>query len=142
MVTLEIRHLTAADVDDVMAAGHLFDDEPQREWTEAFFARDGHHMLFAWWGDEAVGFVTGIENLHPDKGVEMMLYELGVDAAYRRRGIARSLVAALADLAIERGCYGMWVPIEPDNEPAEATYRSAGAEEPEAGFTMNWTFDD
>lgn len=141
-MTIEIRRLTVADVDDVMRAPHLFDDDPQREWTVAFLERDGHHMLFAMDGGEAAGFVTGIENLHPDKGVEMMLYEFGVDEAFRRRGIGRSLVAALADLAVERGCYGMWVPIEPDNEPAEATYRSSGAEEPEPGFTMNWTFDD
>ena len=26
---------------------------------------------------------------HPDKGTEMLLYELGVDESYRRRGIGR-----------------------------------------------------
>ena len=36
-------------------------------------------------------------------------------------------MTALADLARERGCYGMWVAADDDNGPALATYRSAGA---------------
>jgi ribosomal protein S18 acetylase RimI-like enzyme len=141
-MTIEIRHLTPDDIDEVMAAGHLFDDLPRRDWTAAFLAREGHHMLLATVDDEPAGFVTGIENLHPDKGAEMLLYELGVDDAFRRRGIGRSLVIALSDLAVERGCSEMWVPIEPDNDAAIATYLSAGADPPEAAATMSWEFDE
>ena len=77
------------------------------------------------------GFVTGIEIAHPDKGVEMMLYELGVDDAYRRRGIGRALVEELEALARETGCAGMWVPVEHGNDMAIALYRACGADEPE-----------
>ena len=65
--------------------------------------------------------------LHPDKGVEMCLYELAVAEPYRRRGIGRALIERLAGLARERGCYDMWVGVDTDNEPALAAYRSAGA---------------
>ena len=59
----------------------------------------------------------------------MFLYELAVDEPFRRRGIGRQLVTALADLAVGRGCYGMWVGVDAgDNAAAVATYRSAGAE--------------
>ncbi|HZE00492.1 MAG TPA: GNAT family N-acetyltransferase, partial [Pseudonocardiaceae bacterium] len=51
----------------------------------------------------------------PDKGTEMFLYELGVDDRFRRRGIGKALVAALAELARESGCYGMWVLTDSDN---------------------------
>ena len=141
-MTIEIRRLTPNDIDEVIAAGHLFDDLPRRDWTAAFLDRDGHHMLLATVDDEPAGFVTGIENLHPDKGSEMLLYELGVDDAFRRRGIARSLVIALSDLAVEIGCSEMWVPIEPDNEVAIATYLSAGADPPEPAATMSWDLED
>ncbi|MFB8269382.1 GNAT family N-acetyltransferase [Streptomyces sp. NPDC055955] len=64
-----------------------------------------------------------METIHPDKGVEMFLYELSVAEAYRRRGIGRSLVEAPAR---ERGCHGMWGGVDTDNAPALATYRGAG----------------
>jgi len=57
-----------------------------------------------------IGFVSGVELTHPDKGSEMFLYELGVDAAARRRGVGRALVEALRALARRRGCYGMGPP--------------------------------
>jgi ribosomal protein S18 acetylase RimI-like enzyme len=86
------------------------------------------------------GFVTGVELTHPDKGTEMFLYELGVDAAFRRRGIGRQLTEALAALARERGCYGMWAATEPDNAAALATYRAAGAASSDPSVVLTWTF--
>ena len=85
--------------------------------------------------------MSGVEVTHPDKGTEMFLYELGVDEEFRRRGIGRQLVQALADLAVSRGCYGMWVGVDSDNVAAAATYRSTGAEAPEPAIIFNWTFD-
>jgi ribosomal protein S18 acetylase RimI-like enzyme len=84
---VEIRELGPGDVEVVMAAPHLFDEPPRREWAAGFLQRDGNHLLLAYVGDEPAGFVSGVEVLHPDKGVEMMLYELGVDEAFRRRGV-------------------------------------------------------
>ena len=73
----------------------------------------------------AVGFVSGVETTHPDKGTEMFLYELGVDESARRQGVGRALVEALAAFAEERGCYGMWVLTEDDNVAARKTYERA-----------------
>lgn len=137
---MQIDRIGAHAVDRVLAAGGLFDETPQHEWTEDFLARPGHHLLMARVEDVDVGFVSGIEITHPDKGVEMLLYELGVDEEYRRRGIGRALTLALADLARELGCRGMWVLTEPDNEPAIATYRSAGAEGPDQAVILSWDF--
>lgn len=122
----------------VLDASDLFDRAPTARWTTEFLQRDGNHLLLAEDGDQATGFVSGVEVLHPDKGAEMLLYELGVDARHRRQGIGRALVVALADLARERGCRGMWVPVEADDEVAVATYRSAGAEDPEPAATLWW----
>ena len=90
--------------------------------------------------DRPIGFVSGVETTHPDKGTEMFLYELSVAPERRNQGVGRSLVGALADLARDRGCYGMWVGTEPDNAAAIATYRAAGAEPPEPFVTLGWSF--
>ena len=44
--------------------------------------------------DRAVGFVSGVETTHPDKGTEMFLYELGVDDSARRQGVGRGIALA------------------------------------------------
>src|SRR5215212_2190169 len=69
------------------------------------------------------------ETTHPDKGTELLVYELGVDERWRRRGIGTALVRALADRARHRGCFGMWVLTDRPNEAELATYRRAGAVE-------------
>ncbi|HEX4981731.1 MAG TPA: GNAT family N-acetyltransferase, partial [Ilumatobacteraceae bacterium] len=114
---------------------------PDRGWTSKFLAEPGHHLLLAYVDDAVAGFVSGVETTHPDKGTEMFLYELAVDEPFRRQGIGRALVAALVGVAIDCGCYGMWVGTENDNVAALATYRSAGADPPEASVTLTWRFD-
>ena len=139
---MKIRQLAPGDEDVVLAASDLFDAPPTGAWAAKFLASEGHHLLAAV-GDDGrpTGFVSGVETTHPDKGTEMFLYELSVDPAHRNRGIGRALVRALADLARQRGCYGMWVATEPDNAAALATYRAAGASAPERFVTLSWSFD-
>jgi ribosomal protein S18 acetylase RimI-like enzyme len=131
----------ANNLEAVMAAAPLFDAEPTAAWTERFLRATGHELLLAYEEDEPVGFVTGVELTHPDKGTEMFLYELGVAEAYRRRGIGSALVEALAALARERGCTGLWVLTEPDNEPALRTYQSLAGGSPETAALVAWRFD-
>jgi ribosomal protein S18 acetylase RimI-like enzyme len=138
---MEIRRLDPRDAHVVLAGGDLFDSPPTEAWTARFLASEGHHLLVALEGHEPVGFVTGVETTHPDKGTEMFLYELSVHPDKRNRGVGRTLVAALAQVARDLGCHDMWVATEPDNEPALATYRAAGAEPPEPCVTLTWTFD-
>jgi ribosomal protein S18 acetylase RimI-like enzyme len=138
---VEIRRLGADDVEVVLAASPLFDGPATREWATQVLTREAHHLFVAMVDDAIVGFVTGVEMTHPDKGTEMLLYELAVDRAHRRRGYGRALVRALADLAVDHGCYGMWVGTEHDNAAAIATYRSAGALPPESVVNLTWTFN-
>jgi aminoglycoside 3-N-acetyltransferase I len=125
--------------DAVHAAADLFDAPPLAAATERFLAQPGNHLLFAYDdSDRAVGMISGVEMTHPDKGTEMFIYELGVAPTARLQGIGSRLVAELGAIAKRRGCYGMWVGTEVDNEAALATYRRAGATE-ESSFTLlNW----
>jgi ribosomal protein S18 acetylase RimI-like enzyme len=130
--------MTAADVDRVCAASHLFDEEARPSWVERFFDQPNHHLCIAYEGGEPAGFVSGVEMAHPDKGAEMFLYELGVDEGFQGRGIGKALVAALAERARQRGCYGMWVLTDEDNPAALATYDSAGASERSPQVMLTW----
>jgi ribosomal protein S18 acetylase RimI-like enzyme len=138
---MDLRWLGATDEAAVAQAGSLFDEEPRASWTRQFLAQPGHHLGVAYVDGGPAGFVSGVEMTHPDKGTEMFLYELGVDEQYRGRGVGRALVAALADRARERGCYGMWGLTDADNDAARRTYRSAGATEHPAQIMLDWHFD-
>jgi ribosomal protein S18 acetylase RimI-like enzyme len=134
--------IVAADAGTILADAELFDHQPTRDWTDRFLASEGHHLLLARDDDgRAVGFVSGVEMTHPDKGTEILLYELAVHEEHRNRGVGRALVRALAALARERGCYGMWVLTDAGNAAALAAYRSAGGGEPEPNVMLTWTFD-
>ncbi|MGW5196131.1 GNAT family N-acetyltransferase [Streptomyces spiralis] len=146
---MEIRR--AGTVAELSAAEHLFDDPVRPEWAERFLTAPGHHLFLAYADGEAgedgehaagapVGFVSGVETVHPDKGTEMFLYELGVAEPHRRRGIGRALVLRLADLGRELGCYGMWVGVDAGNDVALAAYRSAGGKDDGMCSVVTWDF--
>ncbi len=138
MPEINVRRIT--NPADVHAAATLFDSAPLSGATDRFLADPGHHLLIAYVEDEAVGMVTGVEMTHPDKGAEMFLNELGVDEGHRGRGVGRALVMALATLAREQGCYGMWVLTDDDNDAAIATYRAAGGVLGDNSRQLSWDF--
>jgi ribosomal protein S18 acetylase RimI-like enzyme len=130
----------AGSADAVAAVRPLFDHALRPEAVERFLKDPTHHLLVAYSGEAAAGCVSGVEMTHPDKGTEMFLYELAVEEASRNQGIGRSLVRALAELAGERGCYGMWVLTDDGNPAALRAYAAAdGVREPEA-VLFTWTF--
>lgn len=128
------------DAQRVTAAAHLFDGPPLHDAVTRFLADPGHHLLIAYLGDDAVGFVSGIEVTHPDKGTEMFLYELGVESGHRHHGIGTALVEKLAEQARSRGCYGMWVLVDDENAAAAATYRKAHGDVESQPLMFSWRF--
>jgi ribosomal protein S18 acetylase RimI-like enzyme len=135
---MEIRRISQWEA--VHAAEHLFDGSPRLPDTERFLADPHHHLLIAYVDDVPAGMITGVEMTHPDKGTEMFLYELGVDDPFRRQGIGQALVTALADLARERGCHGMWVLTDEDNAAGQATYGRAQGTIERAQVMFSWDF--
>ncbi|QFZ16538.1 GNAT family N-acetyltransferase [Saccharothrix syringae] len=135
---MDIRRITSYEA--VVTAGHLFDDPPREDATRAFLADDRHHLLIAYVDDRPAGFVSGVETIHPDKGVEMLIYELGVDDRFRRRGVATALLRDLLELARSRGCTGAWTGTEKDNAAALAAYRGTEAELDYDTVGVSWGF--
>jgi len=134
----DIRRLGPGDDALVVAAEHLFDGPARPDATARFLAEDGHHLLVAYDDGQPVGMVTGVETTHPDKGTELFLYELGVAEAARGRGVGRALVTALAELARDRGCYGMWVLTDDDNPAAVRAYTAAGGKQEPLTRLIAW----
>ena len=137
---LEIRALGPGDDAAVVAAQHLFDGPARAEATARFLEEPGSHLLVGYVDGEPAGFVSGVEVTHPDKGTEMFLYELAVGEAHRRRGHGRALIEALEVLARDRGCVGMFVFVDDDNEAGRAAYRSAGGRDASRPVMVEWAF--
>ena len=140
MRPMRILRLAPGDEHVVLAGADLFDSPPTEAWTARFLSSEGHHLFVAVADNHPIGLVSGVETTHPDKGTEMFLYELGVAERYRRRGIARALVAELARLAEAAGCYGMWVLTDDQNHAALATYRAAGGTREPDTVMISWEF--
>jgi ribosomal protein S18 acetylase RimI-like enzyme len=138
---VRIKHLGAGDDELVIAAEHLFDSPARSDAVIRFLGDSNHHLFIAYLDDAPVGFVSGVEVTHPDKGTEMFLYELAVDEGHQRQGIGTELVQALGELARSQGCYGMWVLADDDNAAAGATYRKAGGEVESQPVMFSWRFD-
>lgn len=136
---MEIRR--ASTVDELTAAEYLFDRPVRPEWAQRFLDTQDHHLFLAYEDGGPVGFVSGVETVHPDKGTEMFLYELAVAEPFRRRGTGRAMIRGLAALARERGCYGMWVGVDTGNDVALATYRSAGGKDDGSCTVVTWDFE-
>jgi len=106
---------------------------------EALLADPRTLMLVAFDGERPVGFVLAHElaRRHGDRA-KLFVYEVDVAESHQRRGIAKALLARLAELARERGIRTGFVLTEPDNGPANALYRSAGGAT--EAVTVQWEF--
>jgi ribosomal protein S18 acetylase RimI-like enzyme len=83
--------------------------------------------------------VSGTQLTHPDKPApELFLNELGVDAAYRGRGVGKQLVSSLWELAQAQGCRGMWVLTDESNAAAQRVYAGAGGRRESAQLMFGW----
>lgn len=105
---------------------------------EALLADPRSLLLVAFEGTRPVGFVLAHElpRRHGDRA-NLFVYEVDVAGSHQRRGIAAALLTRLARLARERGIRVGFVLTEPDNEPANALYRSAGGT---SQVDVEWTF--
>lgn len=60
---------------------------------------------------------------------EIYLYDLAVEAAHRRRGVATALIEALRDIAVVRGAWTVFVQADVSDAPAIALYEEFGRRE-------------
>lgn len=121
----------------------LFDLDVDPVQARAFLDDPRHMIIVAYVGKQDVGMVTAVEMYHPDKQPALFINELGVRDEWLRQGIGTQLMEAMIALGRERGCKGVWLGTEHDNDAALGLYRSMKAQEMSfVGFAWDGAFGD
>ncbi|HWV59822.1 MAG TPA: AAC(3)-I family aminoglycoside N-acetyltransferase [Sphingopyxis sp.] len=112
-------------------------DRPDDAWLARQLGRDGVIMVVAELGGVVVGGLTAYDlpKLEAARS-EIYLYDLAVDAAHRRRGIATALIAELQHIAAETGAWAVFVQADYGDDPAVALYTKLGAREDVMHFDL------
>lgn len=113
-----------------------YEREPQAAVvTEQDILRDGFSgdrkfwVLFAEWNGEPVGFAFYFFNYSTWLGRPgLYLEDLFVRPSARGKGIGKALLARLAQIAIDKNCYGMRWQVLDWNQPAIDFYDSLGGQ--------------
>ena len=96
-------------------------------------------FLVAFDDDEPIGFVLAYElPRRHGLNVTLIVYEVEVDDAHRRRGIATQLLRELEQIARRRGVEEAFVLTETDNLAANRLYESMGGTRSDV---VEWDFD-
>ena len=137
MEEVEIRLLGAGDGAVLTrVAPEVFDGPVVDDLRDEFLSDPRHHLVVATSGGEVVAFASGVHYVHPDKPPTLFVNEIGVAPTWRRRGLARRLLAALLERGRAIGCTEAWVGTEISNAPARALYAAAGGVEDPEPFAL------
>jgi ribosomal protein S18 acetylase RimI-like enzyme len=136
---LAIQRLTS--VDNTLAAqlNPLFDEgtEWDAEQGRRFLQNPDNLFLVARWDGFPCGFLTAHRLQRFDRRrAEVLLYEIGVDDRFRRRGAGTALIAEVRRWAKEVGADEVWVLTDAGNAAAMALYTSTGGQADPPGTTM------
>ena len=115
-----------------------FDNDIDPAQAAAFLADPGHEIVVACAAGEVVGFASGTVLLHPDKPPAFFIAEVSVHEDFRRRGLGSALMQRLIAVARGRGCKGIWLATEADNDAARGLYRRLAAQESEGIVVYDW----
>ncbi|WP_033075521.1 AAC(3)-I family aminoglycoside N-acetyltransferase [Sphingopyxis sp. MWB1] len=144
----QVRRLSPGDIADVRALNALYGDafadretyradRPDDEWLAAQLAREGTIILVAEQGGRIIGGLTAYDlpKLEAARS-EIYLYDLAVDAAFRRRGVATALIEELQKIAAETGAWAVFVQADYVDDPAVALYTKLGVREDVMHFDL------
>ena len=136
--------IISAEQSDLPAIGRLHehfwgepsDVEAMANTLAALSGDPDHAILAARIDGECVGTATGVicHGLYGGFDTYMVVEDMVVDPAHRRRGIASALLAELEAIARDRGCKQVILLTESFRSDAVALYQSNGFEARWTGF--------
>ena len=126
---LQLRPMGAADAEAASALEQAcFEGAGHEPWTPSMFLDELGESVAAprsWWVAHDDGKLIGIAGgMVIDKDVQIL--DVAVDGTYRRRGIARKLLAHVSYDAQMLGCETASLEVEADNAAAIALYEALG----------------
>lgn len=137
----EIRRLESGDTrllrDMLTMMGEVFDEpatytaaQPDDAYLDGLLGGRHFIAIVASAGGRVVGGLAAYELQKFEQArSEIYIYDLAVDAAHRRRGIATGLIDRLRGVARERGAWVIYVQADPPDAPAVALYTKLGVRE-------------
>jgi aminoglycoside 3-N-acetyltransferase I len=136
-----VRRLGASDVEIARQLNEVFgkaffDPEtystkpPNDAYLEALLAKDHIVVLAAFQGGSVVGGLVAyeLEKLEQARR-EFYIYDLAVDAAHRRHGVATALINLVREIAARCGAWVVFVQADYGDDPAIALYEKVGRRE-------------
>jgi aminoglycoside 3-N-acetyltransferase I len=137
-MTLNIRQLTPHDIPLMRDVLRLFSDAfedvptytkapPRDQYLETLLARDTFIALAAVVGGKVIGALTAYQlDKYEQERSEIYIYDLAVDTAYRRQGVATALIQRISDIATDRSAWVIFVQADYGDDPAVALYTKLG----------------
>jgi aminoglycoside 3-N-acetyltransferase I len=133
------RQLGSADVallkDLSRVLGEAFDEAdtyqgaiPSDEYLAGLLSLEKFVAIVAMTAEQVVGGLAAyvLDKFERDRR-EIYIYDLAVQAAHRRKGIATGLIEELKKVAAQRGAYVIFVQADMADTPAIAFYEALGA---------------
>ena len=111
---------------------------PRDSYLESFLADQRCITIVAMDGDAVTGGLVAYELLKfEQERKEIYIYDLAVEAANRRRGIATGLIVTLKAIARARGAYVIYVQADRGDDAAIALYEKLGVREDVLHFDID-----
>ncbi len=134
---MHILRLTSLDPALLPALNRLLDHDWDLAQGERFLSNPDNALFLAFEAGVPVGLLIAYRLQRFDAlQAGVLLYGIGVDPAYQRRGIGRALIEACKDWARSVGAHEVWVLTEQSNPAAVALYQSTGGVEESPGTML------
>ena len=146
---LDVQRLGARDLDLMAALLTLFGEvfempetycaaRPGRGYMERLLGNDDFITLVARKAGRVVGGLTAyVLRKFEQERSEVYIYDLAVDAAHRRQGIATALIKAVKPIARDCGAYVIVIQADQGDEPPIALYGKLGKREEVLHFDID-----
>jgi len=138
---VHVRALGGGDVESMRAMlamfGRAFGEvstytarQPDDGYLEALLSSKTFVAIAAFAGSTVIGGLAAyVLPKFEQARAELYIYDLAVDEAHRRRGVATAIIEELKKLASARGIYVIFVQADHGDEPAIALYTKLGVSE-------------
>ena len=128
---------------DPMGGGKELSEFTKANLAKEIYKRSDVTVMIAYDGDKPVGLINCIEGFSTFMCKPLMnIHDVYVDANSRGKGLAKQLLQAAEDLAVEKQCCKVTLEVLEGNEPAKLAYLKFGFDgyelDPEMGKAMFW----
>ena len=121
---LDLRSMTVADIDEVMAIETAAFASP---WSRQFFLEELQaaraKSVLCRRDGKPIGYV-----IYWELPGELDIHNVAVHPQYRRQGVARTMLRDIIERAVEKGFRRLTLEVRRSNDPAQTLYRSLGFE--------------